>query len=179
MKKEKTEIDNLYVCYCLLKKETSGKWGNERLQLMTEKLYGAQTYYEKMGARDYMQAFVFGNREAAARPFTVYETGFRAALDENVERYPISDTLLLSYGILKDFMPQSEEKMLSDGIKEVYRLVIISDYLLDTDSEAVDILMMRLNELKDHCDFKICYLDVDGQDRSGNLEQMIDTWGLE
>lgn len=179
MKKEKAEIDNLYVCYCLLKDSASDRWGNARLQQMSETLYAAQDYYERVGAPVYGQAFVYGSREAVVRPFAIYEDGFRAALDENVEKYPVSEALLLSYGILKDFMPEGEEKPLSDGIKDVYRLVLIGDYSLDTDSEAVEILIKNFNEMKRCCDFKVCYLDADGQERSGNLSRMIDVWGLE
>ncbi len=178
MKKSGVDIDNLYVCYCLLKSEASGRWGNERLQQVSEKLYEAQEFYERLGADSYGQAFVFGNRDAILRPFTVYETGFRAALDEQVERYPISDALILSYGILDNFMPGGEENPADDGIKEVYRLVMIADYQLDSNSEAVDMLMTKLNGLKRRADFKICYLDVDGQDRAGNLGRMIDAYEL-
>lgn len=178
MKKERAEIDNLYVCYCLLKDAKSGKGGNEKQYQMTETLYEAQDFYERVGAVVYGQAFVYGSREAVVRPFAVYENGFRAALDEDVERYAISEALLLSYGMLKDFMPGDEEFPSADGIKEVYRLVIIGDYSLDTNSEAVEIMIKNFNELKRRCDFKICYLDTDGQDRSGNLSAMIDVWGL-
>lgn len=179
MKKSRTDIDNLYVCYCLLKSESSGRWGNERLQQVSETLYSAQEFYERLGAAVYGQAFVFGNREAVARPFIEYEPGFRAALDEDVERYAISDALVLSYGILNNFMPEGEENPADDGIKDVYRLVIIADYQLDSNSEAVDMMIGRFNALKRRCDFKICYLDADGQDRAGNLGQMIDVWSLE
>lgn len=179
MKKEEIKINNLYVCYCLLKKENSGKEGNERLQQMTEKLYEAQAFYENAGAVVYQQAFVFGNREAAVRPFFEYDYGFRTALDECVERYPISDALLLSYAALKDYMPTDEEKLLPDVIKDVYRLVIIGDYPLDTESEAVDILIGSINQLKKNCNFKVCYIDTDEQDRAGNLDRMIDSRGLE
>lgn len=174
MRKSRTDIDNLYVCYCLLKSEASGGWGNERTQQVSETLYGAQEFYERLGAATYGQAFVFGNREAIVRPFIEYEPGFRAALDEHVERYAISDALILSYGILNYFMPQGEENPADDGIKDVYRLVLIADYPLDSNSEAVDMMIDRLNTLKRRCDFKICYLDVDGLERSGNLERMID-----
>lgn len=146
---------------------------------MTEKLYEAQDFYENAGAVVYQQAFVFGNREAAVRPFMEYDYGFRAALDERVERYTISDALLLSYGALKDYMPTDEEKLLPDEIKDVYRLVIIGDYPLDTESEAVDILISSMNRLKKNCDFKVCYMDADEQDWSGNLDRMIDSRVLE
>ena len=56
--------------------------------------------------------------------------------------------------------------------------MIIGDYSLDTNSEAVEIMIKNFNELKRRCDFKIWYLDTDGQDRSGNLSAMIDVWGL-
>ena len=178
MKKSEIEINNLYVCYCLLKSDKP-VWGNEPQQRITETLNRAQDYYERLGAGIFGQAFVYGNGEAALKPFMAYETGFRAALDENVERYAISDALLLSYKILDDFIPKTEGNMSSNGIKNVYRLVIIGDYSLDSSSDAVEILMSKLIELKQRGDFKICYLDVDGQDRAGNLKRMIDARELQ
>lgn len=190
MEYEKIKTDTLYVCYCLLKDAKSAKGDKERLCRMTETLYRAQEYYEKVGAITFGQAFVYGNGEVAARPLAEYERGFRAALDENVERYAISEALLLSYEILKDYMPEDEVFSSTDAIKEtnepeytneledIYRLVIIGDYSLDTNSEAVDILIRKFNQLKKRCDFKICYLDTEGRNRSGNLRQMIDVEGL-
>ena len=50
MKKEKSETDNVYVCYCILREMHPGKHQAERLREVTEALWDAQTFYEKMGA---------------------------------------------------------------------------------------------------------------------------------
>ena len=75
MKKEKSETDNVYVCYCILREMHPGKHQAERLREVTEALWDAQTFYEKMGALMFGQAFVYGSREVVVRPFTVYEDG--------------------------------------------------------------------------------------------------------
>ena len=71
MKKEKSETDNVYVCYCILREMHPGKHQAERLREVTEALWDAQTFYEKMGALMFGQAFVYGSREVVVRPFTV------------------------------------------------------------------------------------------------------------
>jgi len=50
MKIEKSETDNVYVCYCILREMHPGKHQAERLREITEALWDAQTFYEKMGA---------------------------------------------------------------------------------------------------------------------------------
>lgn len=56
MKKEKLETDNVYVCYCILREMHPGKHQAERLREITEALWDAQTFYEKMGALMFGQA---------------------------------------------------------------------------------------------------------------------------
>lgn len=56
MKKEKSETDNVYVCYCILREMHPGKHQAERLREVTEALWDAQTFYEKMGALMFGQA---------------------------------------------------------------------------------------------------------------------------
>ena len=56
MKKEKSETDNVYVCYCILREMHPGKHQAERLREITEALWDAQTFYEKMGALMFGQA---------------------------------------------------------------------------------------------------------------------------
>lgn len=68
MKKEKSETDNVYVCYCILREMHPGKHQAERLREITEALWDAQTFYEKMGALMFGQAFVYGSREGIVRP---------------------------------------------------------------------------------------------------------------
>ena len=46
MKKEKSETDNVYVCYCILREMHPGKHQAERLREVTEALWDAQTFYE-------------------------------------------------------------------------------------------------------------------------------------
>ena len=105
MKKEKSETDNVYVCYCILREMHPGKHQAERLREITEALWDAQTFYEKMGALMFGQAFVYGSREVVVRPFTVYEEGFRETPEEFATTYSISGTLLRCYDLLNDFMP--------------------------------------------------------------------------
>lgn len=105
MKKEKSETDNVYVCYCILREMHPGKHQAERLREITEALWDAQTFYEKMGALMFGQAFVYGSREVVVRPFTVYEEGFRETPEEFATAYSISGTLLQCYDLLNDFMP--------------------------------------------------------------------------
>ena len=62
MKIEKSETDNVYVCYCILREMHPGKHQAERLREITEALWDAQTFYEKMGALMFGQAFVYGSR---------------------------------------------------------------------------------------------------------------------
>ena len=50
MKKEKSETDNVYVCYCILREMHPGKHQTERLRKVTEALWDAQAFYEKMEA---------------------------------------------------------------------------------------------------------------------------------
>ena len=65
------------------------------------------------------------------------------------------------------------------GCPNVYRLVIISDYPLNTDSEAVEQLVNHIKALKRRCDFKIVYVDVAGNQRPGSLEEVIDFYDYE
>ena len=69
MKKEKSETDNVYVCYCILREMHPGKHQAERLREITEALWDAQTFYEKMGALMFGQAFVYGSREGHCPSF--------------------------------------------------------------------------------------------------------------
>lgn len=64
MKKEKSETDNVYVCYCILREMHPGKHQAERLREITEALWDAQTFYEKMGALMFGQAFVYGSERS-------------------------------------------------------------------------------------------------------------------
>ena len=87
-------------------------------------------FYEKMEALMFGQAFVYGSREVVVRPFTVYEEGFRETPEEFATAYSISGTLLQCYDLLNDFMPGEEEQIVeaAEISNEMYRLVIISDY---------------------------------------------------
>ena len=73
MKIGKSETDNVYVCYCMLREMHPGKHQTERLQKVTEALWDAQAFYEKMEALMFGQAFVYGSREVVVRPFTEIE----------------------------------------------------------------------------------------------------------
>ena len=149
MEKEKSNIQNLSVCYCLMKRESSNQTGTVRMSPMTEMLNHVQAFYENKGASVYSQAFVYGNQNAFARPF---------------EQYPL---------------PESEENWREEEIKDVYRLVIISDYPLNTDSEAVEQLVNHIKALKRRCDFKIVYVDIAGNQQPGSLEKVIDFYDYE
>ena len=94
MKIGKSETDNVYVCYCMLREMHPGKHQTERLRKVTEALWDAQAFYEKMEALMFGQAFVYGSREVVVRPFTVYEEGFRETPEEFATTYSISGTLL-------------------------------------------------------------------------------------
>ena len=155
MEKEKSNIQNLSVCYCLMKRESSNQTGTVRMSPMTEMLNHVQAFYENKGAAVYSQAFVYSNQNAFARAFEQYPFGFRAGLDENVEKYDLTEMLVLCCGLLEDYLPGSEENRWEEEIKDVYRLVIISDYPLNTDSEAVEQLVNHIKALKRRCDFKI------------------------
>ena len=180
MKIGKSETDNVYVCYCMLREMHPGKHQTERLRKVTEALWDAQAFYEKMEALMFGQAFVYGSREVVVRPFTVYEEGFRETPEEFATTYSISGTLLRCYELLNDFMPVEEEQMEEAGLNsEMYRLVIISDYAPEGNSQAMEILTRSFNDLKKKCDFKICYMNTEDAHRVGNLGKMIDTCGLE
>ena len=166
MEKEKSNIQNLSVCYCLMKRESSNQTGTVRMSPMTEMLNHVQAFYENKGAAVYSQAFVYGNQNAFARAFEQYPFGFRAGLDENVEKYDLTEMLVLCCGLLEDYLPGSEENRGEEEIKDVYRLVIISDYPLNTDSEAIEQLVNHIKALKRRCDFKIVYVVVFKSDGS-------------
>ena len=125
MEKEKSNIQNLSVCYCLMKRESSNQTGTVRMSPMTEMLNHVQAFYENKGAAVYSQAFVYGNQNAFARAFEQYPFGFRAGLDENVEKYDLTEMLVLCCGLLEDYLPGSEENRWEEEIKDVYRLVIL------------------------------------------------------
>lgn len=181
MKKEKSETDNVYVCYCILREMHPGKHQAERLREVTEALWDAQTFYEKMGALMFGQAFVYGSREGIVRPFTVYEEGLRETPEEFATAYSISGTLLHCYDLLNDFMPGEEEQIVeaAEISNEMYRLVIISDYAPEGNNQALEILTRSFNELKHKCDFKICYVNTEDALCVGNLGKMVDVCGLE
>ncbi len=179
MEKEKSNIQNLFVCYCLMKRESSNQTGTVRMSPMTEMLNHVQAFYENKGAAVYSQAFVYGNQNAFARAFEQYPFGFRAGLDENVEKYDLTEMLVLCCGLLEDYLPGSEENRWEEEIKDVYRLVIISDYPLNTDSEAVEQLVNHIKALKRRCDFKIVYVDIAGNQQPGSLEKVIDFYDYE
>lgn len=179
MEKERSNIQNLSVCYCLMKRGNSNSAGTIRRSSMTEVLNHVQAFYENKGAVAYSQAFVYGNQNAFARPFEEYPFGFRAGLDENVEKYDLTETLVLCYGLLDDYLPEAEENIGIEGIRNIYRLVIISDYSLNSDSEAVDCLIRQMQELKDRCDFKIVYVNAAGSHQPGNLDRIIDFYSCE
>lgn len=69
MKKEKSETDNVYVCYCILREMHPGKHQAERLREVTEALWDAQTFYEKMGALMFGQAFCLWQQRRYCPPF--------------------------------------------------------------------------------------------------------------
>ena len=163
MEKEKSNIQNLSVCYCLMKRESSNQTGTVRMSPMTEMLNHVQAFYEN----------------AFARAFEQYPFGFRAGLDENVEKYDLTEMLVLCCGLLEDYLPGSEENRWEEEIKDVYRLVIISDYPLNTDSEAVEQLVNHIKALKRRCDFKIIYVDIAGNQQPGSLEKVIDFYDYE
>ena len=146
MEKEKSNIQNLSVCYCLMKRESSNQTGTVRMSPMTEMLNHVQAFEQ-------------------------YPFGFRAGLDENVEKYDLTEMLVLCCGLLEDYLPGSEENRWEEEIKDVYRLVIISDYPLNTDSEAVEQLVNHIKALKRRCDFKIVYVDIAGNQQPGSLEK--------
>lgn len=50
MEKEKSNIQNLSVCYCLMKRESSNQTGTVRMSPMTEMLNHVQAFYENKGA---------------------------------------------------------------------------------------------------------------------------------
>lgn len=179
MEKEKSNIQNLSVCYCLMKRESSNQTGTVRMSPMTEMLNHVQAFYENKGAAVYSQAFVYGNQNAFARAFEQYPFGFRSGLDENVEKYDLTEMLVLCCGLLEDYLPGSEENRWEEEIKDVYRLVIISDYPLNTDSEAVEQLVNHIKALKRRCDFKIVYVDIAGNQQPGSLEKVIDFYDYE
>ena len=179
MDKERTNIQNLSVCYCLLKRENSNRAGTIKMSPMTEVLNHVQAFYENRGALVYNQAFIYGNQNAFARPFESYPFGFRAGLEENVERYDLTETLVLCYGLLDDYLPENEENGGTEEMKDVYRLVVISDYPLNSDSEAVYGLIHQMQVLKNRCDFKIVYVDAAGSNQPGSLGKIIDFYGCE
>lgn len=111
---------------------------------------GCTDFYEKMGALMFGQAFVYGSREVVVRPFTVYEEGFRETPEEFATTYSISGTLLRCYDLLNDFMPGEEEAQEeAEGLNnEMYRLVLISDYAPEGNSQALEILTRSFNDLK-------------------------------
>ena len=166
MEKEKSNIQNLSVCYCLMKRESSNQTGTVRMSPMTEMLNHVQAFYENKGAAVYSQAFVYGNQNAFARPFEQYPFGFRAGLDENVEKYDLTEMLVLCCGLLEDYLPGSEENRWEEEIKDVY-------------SEAVEQLVNHIKALKRRCDFKIVYVDIAGNQQPGSLEKVIDFYDYE
>ena len=48
MEKEKSNIQNLSVCYCLMKRESSNQTGTVRMSPMTEMLNHVQAFYENI-----------------------------------------------------------------------------------------------------------------------------------
>ena len=88
MKKEKSETDNVYVCFCILREMHPGKHQAERLREITEALWDAQTFYEKMGALMFGQAFVYMYATVYMREmiFMPGEEGSKAS-DVQIERY--------------------------------------------------------------------------------------------
>ena len=152
MEKEKSNIQNLSVCYCLMKRESSNQTGTVRMSPMTEMLNHVQAFYENKGAAVYSQAFVYGNQNAFARAFEQYPFGFRAGLDENVEKYDLTEMLVLCCGLLEDYLPGSEE---------------------------VEQLVNHIKALKRRCDFKIVYVDIAGNQQPGSLEKVIDFYDYE
>ena len=158
----------------------SGQASGRTSAEVTEALWDAQTFYRRMVGSDVGQAFVYGSREVVVRPFTVYEEGFRETPEEFATTYSISGTLLRCYDLLNDFMPGEEEQMEAAGLNsEMYRLVIISDYAPEGNSQAMEILTRSFNDLKKKCDFKICYVNTEDAHRVGNLGKMVDVCGLE
>lgn len=84
MEKEKSNIQNLSVCYCLMKRESSNQTGTVRMSPMTEMLNHVQAFYENKGASVYSQAFVYGNQNAFARHLSsillAFEPGWKKML---------------------------------------------------------------------------------------------------
>lgn len=180
MEKEKASIHQLSVCYCLLKRENHSRAGTTKTALMTEALNRIQAFYENKGAVGmYSQAFVYGNGNAFARPFEAYPFGFRAGLDEKIEKYDLTETVVLCYALLDDYLPENEENQRAIPMKDMYRLVIISDYPLNMEGEATDQIIQKINALKARCDFKVVYEDITGNPQPGSFEKIIDFYGCE
>ena len=51
MEKERSNIQNLSVCYCLMKRESSNQTGTVRMSPMTEMLNHVQAFYENNHVR--------------------------------------------------------------------------------------------------------------------------------
>ena len=80
MEKEKSNIQNLSVCYCLMKRESSNQTGTVRMSPMTEMLNHVQAFYENKGAAVYSQAFVSGNPELLSSILLAFVPGWMKML---------------------------------------------------------------------------------------------------
>ena len=148
MKKEKSETDNVYVCYCILREMHPGKHQAERLREVTEALWDAQTFYEKMGALMFGQAFVYGSREGIVRPFTVYE-------DELAEER-MKDNFSYLLRVLLDKIKQKKEVTLAQ-LNDLYAMKFPDQVLENRDYYAFLVHLSQkehydLDMIKDHPD---------------------------
>ncbi len=67
--KEKSNIQNLSVCYCLMKRESSNQTGTVRMSPMTEMLNHVQLFMKNKGAAVYSQAFVYRQSKCFCQSF--------------------------------------------------------------------------------------------------------------
>ncbi len=178
---------HLYVCYLILKDAMADYAGGVRLQLVTDCLNRAQTYYEGLRCQTYEQAFVYGNKEAAIRNFMPYRQGFRAALDDRqLQACPPADEMVLAYSELKDLLAilrQRFGRRLGTEETCMARLVVISDCGAGGNSRQAQEIAGRLGNLKQDMeaagiDFRICFLDADAGGKSGCLSPVIDACEL-
>ncbi len=86
---------------------------------------------------------------------------------------------MLCCGLLEDYLPGSEENRGKRDKGCIPPWFIISDYPLNTDSEAVEQLVNHIKALKRRCDFKIVYVDIAGNQQPGSLEKVIDFYAYE
>ena len=174
----------LNVCYLISKDEDADRQPRKRLQEINDKLIEAQDYYENKGADDYVQAFVYGNKEAVIRSFASYHAGFRAAFDDrDFASFSLADQLALAYLELKNRMGELMRSL--SGSPDFYehqyqfRLVIISDSQ-QREQAYLEKMTSAINDLKQEAekysfDFKVCFLEVAKSAGAGFLSPAVDS----